>query len=285
MPQMNWNVKVAYVYCISSSMAWSIWGDSVAAAYIFLISGRSNKFLGYSEGAQGVAQLLPGLLGGWLADTHRRDRVVAFSGTLAAFFGVALILVVVSGLASEAHWLDEPYRKDAAVSWRYLLFTAGLCGESAAWAIGGAAEEALIADSVPTGGRTAIYTRFMIVECLAESVGPLIAAALFYFWLGEHWTARSLATVIVIGMFCDVPSVVCAYLYRDGEALGKTIPAVDPSSTSLLLIPQVISYRRGAGKDERGGAGAARGRQGGGRGAAGGARGKYREHCPWWRRR
>ena len=56
----NKNVALNFVGTISGGCSYGILGYSVMAAYIFLLTDNSNSLLGYSEGAQGLAQLVPG---------------------------------------------------------------------------------------------------------------------------------------------------------------------------------------------------------------------------------
>jgi len=56
----NRNVLLNFIGTVSGSCSYGILGYSVMAAYIYLITNKSNLLLGYSEGAQGFAQLLPG---------------------------------------------------------------------------------------------------------------------------------------------------------------------------------------------------------------------------------
>ena len=93
---LNRNVALSFVSTISSGCSGGILGYSVMAAYIYLVTGRSNLYLGYSEGAQGLAQLLPGLIAGVCADKFRRDRTIYAAGCLSIVSIVALVLVVLA---------------------------------------------------------------------------------------------------------------------------------------------------------------------------------------------
>jgi len=230
-----------FIGTISSGCSYGILGYSVMAAYIFLIvggekdsSGESNLLLGYSEGAQGLAQLIPGIAAGFFADRWRRDSVIRIAGFLSVLAIAACAIVV---LADGKPGNDIPIPGfltcisgstvvlGDSMPWRFLLLTAALCLWSAAMGVSNAPMQAIFADSVATGQRTEIYTALSIASTLSTGLGPLLAMGAFAV-IGDKWTIPTLTLIILIGIGLYIPALITFFLYRDEETLGVESEAI-----------------------------------------------------------
>jgi len=230
----NKNVALNFVGTISGGCSYGILGYSVMAAYIFLLTDNSNSLLGYSEGAQGLAQLVPGLLAGYLADKFRRDRVIRVAGFISGISIFATLFVVLADgrsgdvlpIPGLAPWMSNNVRGFGEhCPWRFILLTVALSLWSAAMGVSNAPMQAIFADSLPTGRRTEIYTTLTVAATLSYGIGPLIAMVAFCV-IGDSWTIETLTLIILIGVVVYIPALVTFFLYDDSLTLGEASEAV-----------------------------------------------------------
>ena len=161
---LNPNVRLTLFLSAVGGLADSLWSGTVLAAYLYEIDGDRNARVGYVEAASGLATLVTALPVGWAADKLGRGFVAACGGAL-SFAAVGLTAGAVLAPQSER----------AAFWW--LLSAMALWGVVSGVASGPV--EALYADSVPTGERSASYFRLFVVSLLAESLGPLVTIGVF----------------------------------------------------------------------------------------------------------
>jgi MFS family permease len=98
-----------------------------------------------------------------------------------------------------------------------------LCGALAVWgaaAAVGPSIDALFADSLPTGGRSGWFQLAYALSLASRSVGPLLAALLFW-RSGDEWRLPVLRRVIVAGQALSVFPAAVLFLLRDDAALGQ----------------------------------------------------------------
>lgn len=211
---MNPNVRSCLALCLLSGVADSLWSGTVIAAFVLISSGGSNTTVGIVEAAQGLATLLFALPIGYVADTHGRSVVIAAGGVLTIAAAVATCAVVIH--VEHAGGLT-------AATTRYFIGLMALWG-----AVGGVINgpaQALYADSIPTGRRSAYYVYLFATYIGASAVGPAIAVAIFA-RTGDTWTLGELRGAIFAGMACEVATGLVMFTFRDSAALGAESEAL-----------------------------------------------------------
>ena len=89
----------------------------------------------------------------------------------------------------------------------------------------GPAAEALLADSVRSGGRSGIYTRIHVTRQFGMTIGPLLSIFLFL-WLGNHWELVILRRVMTAGLGLSLVSVFMLAGLKEQHTLGDESESV-----------------------------------------------------------
>ncbi|KAG5482893.1 hypothetical protein LSCM1_06929 [Leishmania martiniquensis] len=175
----SYSPNVLFTLCFNfvDGSCYSMWAMQLLP--VFLLSTSSSVVtVSFSASVSGVAQLLGAMAAGCVADRHPRQRCIRAG---AAFAAVALAIFACAFWTSQV-WLI-------------------LCAQ-ALWGlytgITSTAVEALFADSVPQGQRTAIYNVKWVIQTLCYVVGYGTAALLFIAW-GNDWGPRRLRVVMTLG--------------------------------------------------------------------------------------
>ncbi|KAL4125562.1 hypothetical protein PRIC2_009144 [Phytophthora ramorum] len=190
------NVQLVFLFTVTYWSASSIISQQVLSGYVYVLTA-SNVPVGFVKGIQGLAQLLCAFPAGYAADSTRRDRILALSGVLG---------VVASVLTALAFELGD----------MVLIYVAfGLWGAFTAFQ--SSAMEALFADSVPVGQRSAPFTLKYVMRNVALVLGPL--SAMLLLWKhGDAWTLAALRPVLLFGAFIAAVSMVVLFQFNDDLA-------------------------------------------------------------------
>lgn len=157
----------------------------------------SNAPVGFVKGIQGLVQLLCAFPAGYAADCTRRDRILILAG---------IVGVVASVLTAMAFELAD----------MLLIYVAfGLWGAFTAFQ--SSAMEALFADSVPMGQRSAPFTLKYVIRNVALVLGPTSAMLLLWKY-GDVWTLAALRPVLLFGAFIAAVSMVLLFQFNDDLA-------------------------------------------------------------------
>ncbi|RLN98068.1 hypothetical protein BBJ28_00008477 [Nothophytophthora sp. Chile5] len=169
---------------------------TVLSGYVYVLTASTTP-VGFVAGVQGLAQLLCALPAGCAADYKRRDRVLVVAGV------VGLLASLLTALAFQ---LDE----------MILIYVAfGLWGAFTAFQ--GSAMEALFADSVPLGRRSAPFMLKHVMRNAALVLGPLTAILLLWKY-GDTWTLATLRPVLLFGAFLAAVSMTILFQFNDDLA-------------------------------------------------------------------
>ncbi|GMF38952.1 unnamed protein product [Phytophthora fragariaefolia] len=134
---------------------------------------------------------------GYAADSTRRDRILIVAGI------VGVVASVLTAMAFEL----------ADIQLIYVAFA--LWGAFAA--IHSSAMEALFADSVPIGQRSAPFTLKYVMRNVALVLGP--TSAIFLLWKhGDAWTVAALRPVLLFGVLIAALSMVLLFHFNDDLA-------------------------------------------------------------------
>ncbi|KNC54407.1 major facilitator superfamily transporter [Thecamonas trahens ATCC 50062] len=208
---MNPNVRLYLLFTVLWRVTGSLSLRNVMSIYVYLLSGGSNSTVGLISGLNGVVNLALALPAGYFADKVSRQLLLRIAGGV----GVAATLVTVVAVATDKIWL-------------FYAFNA-LWG--AFEGLQSAPLSALFADSVPTGGRSGIFSAQYAISEGSEFVGPLLTVLLFA-GLGNDWEAGPMRVVMYLGMVFGLASSACLYFFADDVALG-----LDSEAVSLDAVP------------------------------------------------
>jgi len=199
---MNWNIRLAYIQKICSSIGMGI----IQIAFsVFVIQGlgQTNFILGTLFTMQGLASTIFVFPSGFLADKYRRDTLIR----TAVLFGVlSQLSLIFSTFLGETPQL----------ALNILFLAQGLGG--LAWGLSGPAGQALIADSIEPGNRSRVFANMHYASFSASAAGPFVAAGITVF-LGDTWAIEVLKSVIFIGALSSLVAWCAFILVSDNKAL------------------------------------------------------------------
>ena len=237
----NHNVILALVYtafiALSNGIVWS----GAFASYLYLITNKSNEKVGYSEGIFGGFSMGWALLGGWLADKYRRDVIIRRGGYVAVI-GTASLLVLCS-FELFSHELDGDLKENThwVGSYLFLFACVGYLIVAIGEAISDSSSEAIFADSVSTGSRLQLVTRFMTLSTTMSIVGQVVTIIIFLS-LGNKWTTDDLCIVLVVGLAFRVPACIVSFFFDDNKSLKTESKAVTEDVGSSASQNKKFTY-------------------------------------------
>lgn len=170
-----------------------------------------NELLGIASGITGLALVAIILPGGIAADRWSREGVLR----VAAVVGSAG-LVFINASRSIIHIMIG-------------LFLWGLFQ-----GLSRPAEESILADSLPSGLRSAPYARVNLYMQFGMAVGPFINLMLFLV-LGDQWELAILKQVIIVGTLFSFSSVIIMLFLREKYCMGEESEGHQPHEDSSNL--------------------------------------------------
>ncbi len=206
---LNYNVKIVFLFTILQSTGRGIWMGNVLSAYIYLIAEESNVVLGLTGAATGIAMTLVVFPAGYMSDRFHRDwilRAASVLGFISLFFlAIAnnIYLIVVA-----------------------LLFWGTFQGLSRP------ALESIFADSVISGKRSQIYSWNHFARQASMAIGPFINVGLFLI-LGDKWDIIILKTVMLVGILISCMALVVGIFFKDAKSLGDSSESL-PTANGLM---------------------------------------------------
>ncbi|RLN44388.1 hypothetical protein BBO99_00000861 [Phytophthora kernoviae] len=211
---MEHNVQLVFLFTVVYWSANSIISQHILSGYVYVLTA-SKAPVGLVKGIQGLVQLLCALPAGYAADHTRRDRILILAGVV----GVAAS--VLTALAFELG--------DVLII--YLAF--GIWGAFTAFQ--SSAMEALFADSVPMGQRSAPFTLKYVMRNVALVLGPVTAILLLWKY-GDAWTLAALSPVLIFGTSLTALSMVLLFQFDDDLAFENRQAPVRPVSACCGML-------------------------------------------------
>jgi MFS family permease len=207
------NIRTFLRFTILQSVGTGIWMGSVFSLLIVIMAEQSgslfglrpNELLGATSAVSGIVMLLLVLPAGFLADRWSRE------GTIRIAIGSGIIGILFLMLGQSIYSIIMG-----------LVFYGGFN------ALSGPAAEALLADSVPSGNRSGIYTRIHATRQFGMTFGPLLSIFLFL-WLGNTWELSILRRVMTAGLGFAMVSVFMLVGLKERHTLGDESESVHHS--------------------------------------------------------
>ncbi len=218
----NYNVKLVFMFTFLQAIGSGIWMGNVLSSYIYLLSNSSNILLGLTSLAMGLTMTVVVLPAGYLADKFRRDWILRIAAILGA---CSLIVLLFSNtlrgiVISLVFWgLFQGFTRPAL--------------------------EAIFADSVPSGGRSKIYSWRNFIMQLAGATGPFLNVGLFWL-LGDEWELSILKTVMIVGLIFSFISLISMLFFQDKMSLGADSESItyDQKSSNTDQIPSIADIQK-----------------------------------------
>ncbi len=240
---LNPNVRLAFIFELLQSLGRGIWMGNILSLYIVLFSEKSNgifgltsnELLGITAGISGIAMTALVFPAGYLADKYRRDRMLKISGV------IGILAMVTLGLASSI-----------------FIIMAAMFLWGAFQGLNRPAFESIIADSLPSGNRSGVYSRLHLIRQFAMASGPFLNVILFLY-LGDKWDISILKNVMLVGIFFSLVSSLVLFKFKDERSMGDESESlyegenVDVETTKrskkipVLLVSSNVIIGMGAG--------------------------------------
>lgn len=187
-------ITFLYMYGLTYSMSYAVWGGSILSAYIFLVT-NSSLMVGGLLAVSGLAQIIFSPIIGYLGDKFSRSFILKITGILGIFNAVLMLIILLS---------DSIY---------------GLYGCMFLWGVYRSAAmpvtDALVADVVPAGGRSLVCTTRFAMQTYGSGLGPL-ASVIMFLVLGNHWNYVPCRAVISFGLVLTfIPSYILTMFERE----------------------------------------------------------------------
>lgn len=210
-------LNLVYTFALLNALASAIWGGSILSSYVYLVT-ESSVIVGGLLAMSGIAQLTFSPVVGYVADKVSKHFVLRMAGILGIVCAVLTLLVLLT---------DNFY---------------GLYGCMFGWGIYWGATvlviDAVIADAVPSGERSIVYTTRFTMQNYGGCVGPIVAMAMFLS-LGNHWTYFQCKFVICCGLIISlIPSITLTLFSleenKSGDGAMYAAVATDPSDEEAV---------------------------------------------------
>ncbi|MDH5645898.1 MAG: MFS transporter, partial [Candidatus Heimdallarchaeota archaeon] len=216
----NKNVKNIFYFQFLQSFGRGIWGSTILSAYIYLLANNSNKILGYTSAATGIAMTLVVFPSGYLSDKYRRDyllKIASICGTIALFF---------TGIANNIEFI--------LIGLIFWGLTQGISRPSI---------ESLLADSIPSGNRSDVYSKLHLVRNVGMSVGPFFNVLIFLL-IGDEWDLQKLRQVMLIGLLISFLSLLFLLFISDDNSLGNQSEALDINEETKISLSEQFTLSK-----------------------------------------
>lgn len=200
-PVSRRNVVAILLFQFLLGIADTIAVGSIFDAFLFLISGSKNQFVGYVESVNGITSFVVAIPVGFAVDRYSRTALVRLGAAFMLVSAFSLAIVVWRRTTDWQLWVT--------------MVIAGIGRELTT-----SASEAIFADSLKPGRRTKIYTWKAQLNTLASAAGPCVALACFLI-MGDSWRLTEVRLVLILGSLVYLPTLVILFVVRDPVRSGE----------------------------------------------------------------
>lgn len=256
-PWRNRNVILTLLWGAFAGVADSIWGNTVLSGFLLALAqvihsdgnkDDDNTLVGTAEAVQGLAMLISALPVGLIADWFGKARVVAYGGVLFVF-AIAITLIGLWKAKRAVHnnndeEEDSPDVAAAKHAYQWMLVALVLWGIGVGVVMGPA--QALFADSIPQGQRSAFMMWQHTSYLLSSMVGPIVGVIMLARrGADESWSLSVIYNVFVVGVLLEIPGVLTMFFFSDKYAIveeeetngnGETTPRIANTSTTTAGV-------------------------------------------------
>eukprot|EP01126_Amoeba_proteus_P039749 TRINITY_DN4208_c0_g1_i6.p1 TRINITY_DN4208_c0_g1~~TRINITY_DN4208_c0_g1_i6.p1 ORF type:complete len:326 (-),score=34.08 TRINITY_DN4208_c0_g1_i6:425-1402(-) len=189
-----------------------IYGIGESTFFITLLTPLLNAFIpgaswvGYAEGAQGVAQGVVAIPVGRLADKNGPFIPIRVGAVLILLSSVVLAVIINMNLV--------PFSI-------YYVMLAGLIGVGFGQGIYSAALFTVFSDSIPTGKRTEWMSYARISYYIGTLTGPIMSIVILKLHGNDRWTLDDLLLPSTIGIVIFGLSLLVTFFFRESWKLAQ----------------------------------------------------------------
>eukprot|EP00411_Alexandrium_monilatum_P001573 CAMPEP_0175188220 /NCGR_PEP_ID=MMETSP0093-20121207/3310_1 /TAXON_ID=311494 /ORGANISM="Alexandrium monilatum, Strain CCMP3105" /LENGTH=412 /DNA_ID=CAMNT_0016480997 /DNA_START=153 /DNA_END=1391 /DNA_ORIENTATION=+ len=204
-------LRASYLMGVMTAIA----QGAIFDAYLLVLAGGSNTFVGTVESIRGMAALAAAVPLGWAADRWPKPRVLQYNAAFAVISAVPLAI----GIARNVVWL-------------VILGSVGLSLHNQCYNGG---VPALLADlTAPGQERTAAVGAMNSLRNLGQASGPLLQLMLTLVLGTTSWTPRQLHWIICSGLFILVPYIAVLSPVWSGRTPRPQASAAGPALAEEL---------------------------------------------------
>lgn len=211
------NIRANIAFQFLMSLAWGTAMGPVFDKYLFLLGSglakgprlipamHANSLIGVAESVSGLTSLVVTIPVGYIVDRqpNKRARLARMSSSLA-------VISVLSGFS-------------AVLTDELLILAVTLVSFGAFRELSSSSTDAIFADSIPAGERSAYYVTKSVLTTVGSACGPGISA-LGLAMLGDKWQPHQVRIVIVGGLLLFIPTLLPLFVFHD--------PVLTETSTS-----------------------------------------------------
>lgn len=224
--QMNYNVKLVFLFTFLQSLGRGIWSSNVLSSFIFIVAENSsvvfglrpNEVLGLTSAATGIAMTLTVLPAGILSDKFQRKSLLR----TASIFGATSMIVMI--------FADQ-----------IMMIFIGLLFWGIFQGISRPSLESIFGDSTESGNRSNIYAWNHTLRQFAMASGPFVNVFLFLIF-GDVWEVEVLKSVMFVGIIISIISLFFLLFFDDKRSLGEESETIEFNETSKHSLSRNSKY-------------------------------------------
>lgn len=220
------NIRAMMVFQTFSSVAWAAMLGPVFDKYLLSLGSTSrgpqilprqgrNLLVGFAESLSGITCLVVALPVGYLVDRRPDKRAVLLR--FSAWLGLVASFLAVVGVVTDVSLLTFA-----------MLILMGFFSE-----LSSSASEAIFADSIPQGERSALFTTKGILNTIGNACGPACSAVcLLVAGSYDKWQPHQIKIVIISGTLMMPACCASLYFFQDPPQAGSSLSCADADAGS-----------------------------------------------------
>jgi hypothetical protein len=222
-------INLIYIFSILSRVTNAVWNELPLTLLVHMTT-NSDLRVGVMAGVAGLSQLLAAPLAAYFADNSSRSGVLRTAGVLTLLAIATTMLAVITN------------------SYSLLLVSMSLWGFSNAAAFPTC--DAVIADTVPAGERSGVYTMRSQLMALGSGVGPAVSLGMFAI-LGDRWRVGELRSIIYTGLVLSLAPAAVLFMFPTLQSPASSTTACAASKYAAVRAddPEEVDASSGGRSD------------------------------------
>ena len=204
------------------------------SVYIYDLT-QSNTILGEIEGTEGTSMVLCAIFVALYSDLYRRDQCLKLSGLYGLLCLAFALYIFIFTNTTTANNTNDSNAKDYL---NYFILV-GLFGLFEA--LNSANIESILAESIPKGERSLIFTIKYMIQMAAMSIGPLIMYIMFIFY-SNVWSNYDERIIIITGVCISIISMFFLFFFNDDYCIDNHNQSIERSSLNEIHMIKNIQH-------------------------------------------
>jgi len=220
---VNRNVMLTLIISLLHGIADSLWNGTVLYAYLFIVFGQRNDYIGYMEALMGLSAVLFSFFPvGYLAEKWSKSgtiKIGAFMFVTGAALNTWLVeWVGIDDLTTDHGGIPTFDTSRSQQIFNYYLPLMAVWGFASSIINGPALE--LYTASIQQKDHPSYFFVYFATYRIASTIGPLVSIIIFS-TMGNTWDLETLRVNIFVGMGIELVVGIFCFAYRDAWALEK----------------------------------------------------------------